>query len=188
MITFPYGYHAGFNHGFNCEESTNFATVRWIGYGKVTKLVCNTPGTWKTTGKTSSRFFPKQLQNELQVLATFEKIHLRELSGGQMLTSQPTTSQPITGMLSVTGPLPSSMTSIFISQEGSPDLSRHWSTTVHLATSIPVTGANGSRSRKLGLPMSFIRQRHPSRGYPWILLGLDPGRLPFPSPVHESDK
>uniref|UniRef100_A0A670XZT6 [histone H3]-trimethyl-L-lysine(9) demethylase n=1 Tax=Pseudonaja textilis TaxID=8673 RepID=A0A670XZT6_PSETE len=38
MITFPYGYHAGFNHGFNCAESTNFATLRWIEYGKQSVL------------------------------------------------------------------------------------------------------------------------------------------------------
>ncbi|CAL8108635.1 unnamed protein product [Orchesella dallaii] len=34
MITFPYGYHCGFNHGYNCAESTNFAMPRWVEYGK----------------------------------------------------------------------------------------------------------------------------------------------------------
>ena len=31
---FRQGYHAGYNLGFNCAESVNFATEEWIDYGK----------------------------------------------------------------------------------------------------------------------------------------------------------
>ncbi|XP_054634160.1 lysine-specific demethylase 4C isoform X3 [Dunckerocampus dactyliophorus] len=58
MVTFPYGYHAGFNHGFNCAESTNFATVRWIDYGKnATQCTCS-----KDMVKISMEPFVKRFQ------------------------------------------------------------------------------------------------------------------------------
>jgi jumonji domain-containing protein 2 len=40
MITFPYAYHAGYNHGYNCAESTNFALPRWVEFGKRALRVC----------------------------------------------------------------------------------------------------------------------------------------------------
>uniref|UniRef100_A0A5S6QGK0 [histone H3]-trimethyl-L-lysine(9) demethylase n=1 Tax=Trichuris muris TaxID=70415 RepID=A0A5S6QGK0_TRIMR len=38
MITFPYAYHCGFNVGYNCAESTNFANIRWINFGMKANL------------------------------------------------------------------------------------------------------------------------------------------------------
>ena len=41
MITYPYGYHAGMNYGYNLAESVNFATDDWFEYGlKTTKCLC----------------------------------------------------------------------------------------------------------------------------------------------------
>ncbi|KAF5383444.1 hypothetical protein D9757_006174 [Collybiopsis confluens] len=37
VITYPRGYHAGFNLGLNCAESVNFALKSWIEIGKIAK-------------------------------------------------------------------------------------------------------------------------------------------------------
>ncbi|KAI5841788.1 JmjC domain, hydroxylase-domain-containing protein [Morchella snyderi] len=37
IITFPYGYHSGYNMGYNCAESVNFATESWLEYGRTAK-------------------------------------------------------------------------------------------------------------------------------------------------------
>ncbi|XP_006813368.2 lysine-specific demethylase 4C [Saccoglossus kowalevskii] len=60
MITFPYGYHAGYNHGFNCAESTNFASLRWIEFGKrATHTLCRCT---RDNVKISMDLFVKEFQ------------------------------------------------------------------------------------------------------------------------------
>lgn len=60
MITFPFSYHSGFNHGFNIAEATNFATEDWINFGKwATRCECSTESV-----KISMQTFVKRYQAE----------------------------------------------------------------------------------------------------------------------------
>ena len=40
VITFPFGYHSGYNLGYNCAESVNFATEGWLEIGRMARK-CN---------------------------------------------------------------------------------------------------------------------------------------------------
>ncbi|XP_054090422.1 uncharacterized protein LOC105218008 isoform X2 [Zeugodacus cucurbitae] len=67
MITFPFGYHAGFNHGFNCAESTNFAMERWIEYGKrAVQCTCSNDMVKISMDTFVKRFQPERYQAWLE--------------------------------------------------------------------------------------------------------------------------
>lgn len=63
MITFPYGYHSGYNHGFNIAESTNFASPRWVEYGKrAIKCFCRSDTVCISMENFIERYQPEKLE------------------------------------------------------------------------------------------------------------------------------
>ncbi|EDQ87106.1 uncharacterized protein MONBRDRAFT_27628 [Monosiga brevicollis MX1] len=81
IITFPRAYHAGFNHGFNIAESTNFATNRWVDFGMTAEpCLCREDTVRINMDPFVERFRPAIWQERLQAQARLRAAREAELA------------------------------------------------------------------------------------------------------------
>ncbi|KAK6341010.1 hypothetical protein TWF696_009322 [Orbilia brochopaga] len=68
VITFPFGYHAGFNLGYNCAESVNFATEAWLEYGRnAKKCECIDDAVWVDAHEIERKLHGIPTEDELEL-------------------------------------------------------------------------------------------------------------------------
>lgn len=72
IVTFPYGYHAGYNHGLNCAEAVNFGTERWVKFG-VCAAECGLGCKYRQKNKIDMEPFVKKYLNGNTLLTKFTK-------------------------------------------------------------------------------------------------------------------
>ena len=63
VITYPYGYHSGYNLGFNCAESVNFALPTWIEIGRRADY-CRCPLAQESVHFDVNAWWPTEQQSE----------------------------------------------------------------------------------------------------------------------------
>ena len=63
VITYPYGYHSGYNLGFNCAESVNFALPTWIEIGRRAGY-CRCPLAQESVHFDVNAWWPTEQQSE----------------------------------------------------------------------------------------------------------------------------
>ncbi|ORX93354.1 JmjC-domain-containing protein [Basidiobolus meristosporus CBS 931.73] len=82
IITFPHGYHSGYNLGYNCAESVNFALENWVEIGKKAKpCKCISDA---VTIDVASIFDKKAADNEIKQITpqeTFQNLPTDALKG-----------------------------------------------------------------------------------------------------------
>ncbi|KAG7664445.1 uncharacterized protein J8A68_002048 [[Candida] subhashii] len=64
IITYPYGYHAGFNYGYNLAESVNFALDDWFEFGKIaSKCECISDSVAININQLMSKYYGTRILN-----------------------------------------------------------------------------------------------------------------------------